>query len=118
MTTVQAALRRALASAGFDVGDDTVTSRGELYAKGEGDLAAGLFEFKSNVREAIDTMYQGNWSGDLPPRFAVLHADAADDTSFELLEQMGITPLLYQGSGDEITFLELDTALDRLRDAR
>lgn len=115
MNDVRRALRRELESRGLDVADDTVASRGELYAKGEGDLASGLFEFKRSVREAIDTMYQGNWSEGLPPRFAVLPAEATDDPSFEILEQMRIYPLLYELAEEDVTFLGLETALERLR---
>ncbi|MHB1018377.1 MAG: hypothetical protein ACYC2X_10905 [Coriobacteriia bacterium] len=79
-----------------------------------GDLAAGLFEFKRTVHDAIDTMYQGNWTEGVPPRFAVLPAETASDPSFELLEQMHINPLLYEAAEDEGTFLELDAALERL----
>ena len=115
MNDVQLALRRELESRGLDVADDTVAPRGELYVKGGGDLAAGLFEFKRTVRETVDTLYQGHWTEGLPPRFAVLPADAANDPSFELLEQMQINPLLYETAEDGITFLELDAALERLR---
>jgi len=116
MTEVRQALRLELESLGFDVADDTVASRGEIYVKGEGDLAAGLFEFKRSAQEAIDTMYQGNWTEGLPPRFAVLPADATNDPSFELLEQMRVYPLLYENTGEGVGFLDLDAALARLRD--
>lgn len=66
------------------------------------------------MRDAIDTMYQGHWTEGLPPRFAVLPAEAASDPSFELLEQMHLIPLLYEPSEGEIAFVELDSALDRL----
>lgn len=116
MDSVRHALRRELESRGLDVADDTVASRGEIYVKSEGDLAAGLFEFKRTAREAIDTMYQGHWIEGLPPRFAVLPAEAAaGDPSFELLEQMHITPLLYETAAEDVTFLGLDAVLQRLR---
>jgi len=115
MADVRQALRRELETRGLDVADDTVASRNEIYVKGDGDLAAGLFEFKQTVFEATDTMYQGHWIEGLPPRFAVLPADAISDPSFELLEQMRIIPLLYETEGDHVTFLELDAALERLR---
>lgn len=114
MNGVRTALRRELLSRGLEVADDTVASRGELYVKGRGDLAAGLFEFKPTVRDAIDTMYQGHWTEGLPPRFAVLPAEAASDPSFELLEQMHLIPLLYESSEGEIAFVELHSVLGRL----
>jgi len=115
MTHVREALRRELQARGLCVADDTVTSRGEIYVRGAGDLAAGLFEFKRSAHEAIETMYQGHWTQGLPPRFAVLPAGAASDESFELLEQMHIIPLLYEDADGTVAFLELDDALSRLR---
>lgn len=105
------ALRRALEERGFDVQSDTLGSRGELYIMGRGDLAIALFEFKTDVVEAIDSMYQGAWVEGLPPRFAVLPQRAAEHEAFEMLEQMHITPLLYR-AGDEIVFVDLDRVLD------
>lgn len=115
MTDARRALVQELKSRGLNVGDDTVSSRGELYVKGSGDLAAGLFEFKQTAVEAIDSMYQGSWTEGLPPQFAVLPADAASDPSYELLEQMHIHPLLHETTEDGVTFLELEAALRRLR---
>jgi len=115
MNDIRAALRRELESRGHRVESDTLGSRGELYVMGVGDLAAALFEFQPSVREAIDTMYQGSWVEGLPPRFAVLPAEAADDSSFELLEQMRIIPLLYDVAGESVSFRELDTALEHMR---
>ena len=116
MADVRSALRRELAARGFGVAEDTVASRGELYVEGGGDLAAGLFEFKGSVQEAIETMYQGHWTQGLPPRFAVLPTTAASDPSFELLEQMRIVPVLYEVSDENAMFVELDVALQQLRD--
>lgn len=113
MTDVRAALRHELESRGLVVADDTVASRGELYVKGSGDLASSLFEFKNSAAQATETMYQGNWTEGLPPRFAVLPAEAASEPMFELLEQMRIHPLLYEVTDDSVTFLDLDTALER-----
>jgi hypothetical protein len=113
---VRVALRHELAARGFGVAEDTVSSRGELYVEGNGDLAAALFEFKGSVEEAIETMYQGHWTQGLPPRFAVLPASAASDSSFELLDQMRIVPVLYEVSDEHATFVGLDDALQRLRD--
>ena len=114
MIEVRQALRQELQSRGLDVADDTFAPRGEIYVKGSGDLAAGLFEFKRTVRDAIDTMYQAHWAEGLPPRFAVLPAEAANDPSFELLEQMHIIPLLYRKTGEAATFLDLAAALEHL----
>lgn len=110
MADIREELRGELVAHGHKVGSDTLASRGELYLKGEGDLAAALFEFKPSVHEAIDTMYQGAWVEGLPPRFAVLPAAAAEDPAFELLEQMGVIPLLYR-TGVQTEFLDLDRLL-------
>lgn len=115
MTDVRHALRRELELRGLVVGDDTVAYRAGLYVKGRGDLAAGLFEFKRTAQDAIETMYQGNWNEDLPPRFAVLPAHEASDPAFELLEQMHINPLLYETLDDGISFLELESVVQKLR---
>lgn len=114
MSEVREALRRALESRGLGVADDTVATSGAIYVKGDGDSASGLFDFKNTVREAIDALYQGHWIEGLPPRFVVLPAECASDPSFELLEQMRIIPLLYKTAEGDVTFLELDAALERL----
>lgn len=111
MTEVRTALRRELEARGLDVASDTVASRGELYVRGERDLAAAVFEFKMTASEAADTMYQGHWTEGLPPRFAVLPAEAAADPYFEMLEQMHIRPLLYSAADGRIAFIDLDAAL-------
>jgi hypothetical protein len=111
MTDVREALRGQLTFRGYEVASDTLAGRNELYVKGEGDLASAMFEFKSTVREAIDAMYHGAWVAGLPPRFAVLPEDAAEDPSFELLEQMRIVPLLYRADGSRMEFLDLDRLL-------
>lgn len=116
MTDIREALRSELEARGLDVASDTVAARGELYVRGDGDLAAAMFEFKPTVREAMDTMYQGHWTEGLPPRVAVLPADAASDPYFEVLEQARIVPLLYETTGDGVTFLDLDGTLERLGD--
>ena len=115
MTDVRHALRRELEARGLDVAGDTVSSRGEIYVKGAGDLAAGLFEFKRDVHEAIETMYQGHWTEGMSARFAVLPAGMSNDPSFELLKQMHIIPLLHEEAEGTIVFLEFDEALRRLR---
>lgn len=114
MTDIRQVLRRELEDRGLQVADDTFASRNELYVKGDGDLAAALFEFKSSVQEATDTMYQGHWTEGLPPRFAVLPADSVNDPYFEMLGQMRIDPLLYEITADGVAFPGLDEALARL----
>jgi hypothetical protein len=111
MPDVRDELRRELVARGCAVAGDTLSARGELYVSGANDLAAALFEFKSTVCEAVDTMYQGSWVEGLPPRFAVMPEEAADDPSFELLEQMRIIPLLYGVAGERVVFRELDAVL-------
>ncbi len=105
------ALRRELSARGHEVASDTLGSRGELYIVGQDDLAAALFEFKSSAREACDTMYQGSWIEGLPPRFAVLPRESAEEPCFELLEQMRVIPLLYGNNGGGIEFDDLDGVL-------
>lgn len=109
--SVRDALRTQLAALGYDVGSDTLGMRSGLYVMGENDLAKALFEFKLDVREAMETMYQGSWVAGLPPRFAVLPAEAAEDPSFELLEQARIIPLLYTSSDGGVQFSDLDRLL-------
>lgn len=115
MNEPREALRAELAARGHEVAGDTYASRGELYVKGTGDLAAALFEFKPTAAEAAVTMYQGNWTVGMPPRFAVLPARAAEEPEFELLEQMHLIPLLYDDADDGVVFRDLDAALARLR---
>lgn len=115
MPNVRQALREMLRTRGFDVGSDTLASRRELYVKSERDLSSGMFEFKQTVAEAIETMYQGRWTEGLPPRFAVLPTEAAEDPSFELLEQMRITPLLYEIVDGEVVFSGIAAVVERLR---
>jgi hypothetical protein len=109
---VRAALREHLAARGHTVQSDT-HARGSIYIMGEGDLASALFEFKSDSGQAIDSMYQGAWVKGLPPRFAVLPASAAEESSFELLEQMRIIPLLYEFRSGVVGFPDLDDTLSR-----
>lgn len=113
-SAVREALREALTTRGRMTASDTLGSRGELYVIGDNDLSAGLFEFRNSAREAIDVMYQGSWTEGLPPRFAVLHRKAAEESSFELLEQMHIIPLLYGIANGRVEFDSLDDALAQL----
>ena len=114
MKDVREALRSELESRGYHVASDTIASRGELYVMADNDLAAALFEFKPNVREAMDTMYQGSWVEGLPPRFAVMPKSAVADPSFELLEQMRIIPLLYELTAEGVRFIDLESASELL----
>ncbi|MEN6429645.1 MAG: hypothetical protein ABFC80_02205, partial [Coriobacteriales bacterium] len=111
---VRETLRRELTLRGFEVADDTVSVRGELYVKGQSGLAGALFEFSPSVSAAIDALYRGHWSEGLPPRYAVLPAETGDDPAFELLEQMHIHPLLYEIAEAQVVFHALDAALTRL----
>ena len=111
MAAVREALRSALAERGLGVESDSLGSRGELYVMGENDLAVALFEFQSSAGEAIDSMYQGAWLAGMPPRFAVLPAAAAEESVFELLEQMRIIPLSYTLAENGVDFPDLDRLL-------
>jgi hypothetical protein len=108
---VRDALRGELVSRGYEVASDTLGSRGELYVIGTDDLARALFEFKTSAAEACDTMYQGSWTAGLPPRFAVLPAHAAEESAFELLEQMRVVPLLFALEDGAVRFGDLDRKL-------
>ncbi len=108
---VRAALRAELESRGYSVASDTLGARSELYVLGDNDLARALFEFKTDTDEAMDTMYQGSWTPGLPPRFAVLPFEAAEEPSFELLEQVRIIPLLWRPQQDRVEFVDLDALL-------
>ncbi len=92
--------------------DDTVALRGELYVRGGGDRVAALFEFKSSAEEAVETMYQGSWTADMPPRFAVLPVSQRDHVEAELLRQAGMKTLFYEATAEGVAFADLDAALD------
>jgi hypothetical protein len=115
---VRRALYLELEGRGHVVAGDTVALRGELYVRGEGDRAAALFEFKSSVEEAVETMYQGSWTTDLPPRFAVLPFSQRDHSEVELLRQAGMKTLFYEAASGEVVFADLDAALEVLGAAR
>ena len=124
MTSVSAtgaarhALYLELEGRGHVVAGDTVALRGELYVQGDGDRVAALFEFKSSVEEAVETMYQGSWTADLPPRFAVLPVTQRDRSEVELLRQAGMKTLFYEAASGEVVFADLDAALEVLGAAR
>ena len=113
------AVRRTLCleleSRGYSVAGDTVALRGELYVRGQGDRAAALFEFKSSAEEAVETMYQGSWTADMPPRFAVLPVSQRDHVESELLRQAGMRTLFYEATVAGVVFVDLDAALGLVR---
>lgn len=77
LARARSALLRDLEGRGYSVASDTLALRNDLYVIGADALAAALFEFKSSVLEACDTMYQGHWLASLPRRFAVLPTSEA-----------------------------------------
>jgi hypothetical protein len=105
------ALASELGARGYSVARDTIGLRGELYIWGHGDTAAALFEFKSSADEACDTMYQGSWLPDLPPRFAVLPASDQEAPGLDMLEQAGLSVLFYEEADGGLTFVDLEAAL-------
>lgn len=115
MDLVLTALTSQLSRRGLDVAADTVSTRRDVYVRGAGDLAGAVFALRSSAAEAVETLYNGQWSESLPPRFAVLPQEAVDEPEFELLEQMRIHPLIYHVVGSEVEFPELDEAVGLLR---
>jgi hypothetical protein len=111
---VREALRRELIGRGYPVANDTVSLRKELYVWGEGDRAAAMFEFKATAQEAAASMYQGRWTSDLPPRFAVLPAGERDAPEADFLEQAGLSVLFFRGDGQGIVFVEFERALEKI----
>jgi hypothetical protein len=111
-STVRHALSFELESRGYLVADDTVSLRGELYVRGDGDRVAALFEFKSTAEEAARTMYQGSWSAELPPRFAVMPVSQKEQVEIDLLHQAGLKTLFYETAAEAMVFADLDAALD------
>lgn len=111
---VRRALRERLQGLGHVVAADTVGLRGELYVRGEGDRAAAMFEFKATAEEACVTMYQGRWLATMPPRFAVLPVTEKDDPALDLLTQAGLSVLLYAVEGEQVAFVDLDSALSEM----
>jgi hypothetical protein len=108
---VRRALLQQLEGRGYSVAGDTVALSGELYVRGEGDRAAALFELKSSAEEAFETMYQGSWTADMPPRFAVLPASQRDHAQVELLRQAGMSTLFYEVTAVGVAFVDLEAAL-------
>ena len=105
---VRDALRRELTGRGFCPASDTVSLRGELYVRGAG------VEFKHTAREAAETMYQGRWTSDLPPRFAVLPATERGTPEADFLEQAGLSALFFREEGQDILFSEMDRAVEKI----
>lgn len=115
LATVRQALRLALETRGYDVGGDTARHRRDLYIKGTGDRARALFETQPSAAVAAETMYQGRWTADLPPRVAVIPATETDDPWADLLRQAGLLTLGYTVAGDVVGFPNLDDLLGGLQ---
>jgi hypothetical protein len=96
------------------VAGDTVSLRGELYIRGEGDKALALFEFKATAEEACYTMYQGSWLSTMPPRFAVLPASERAEPGLDILRQAGLSVLLYEADQGGVVFLDLEATLAKV----
>jgi hypothetical protein len=111
---VREALRRELASRGYTVASDTVSLRKEIYVWGSGDRAAAIFEFKATAAEAAETMYEGRWTTDLPPRFAVLPVAEVEAPEADFLQQAGFCLLFFEEGRQDILFVEFERALDRI----
>jgi hypothetical protein len=111
LAAVRDALRSELRARGLDVASDSHGLKLDLYVMGDGDLALALFEFKSSVHEACDTMYQGSWTAGLPPRFAVLPSSEAQAPELELLEQMRVGVVFFEVEGEGVGFPELEAVL-------
>jgi hypothetical protein len=111
---VREALRRELAVWGYPVASDTVSLRRELYVRGEGDRAAAIFEFKATAQEAAETMYQGRWTSELPPRFAVLPEGERGVPDADFLEQAGLSVLFFEEEGQDILFAEFERVVEKI----
>ena len=114
LAAVRAALHRELSTRGYTVADDTVSLRQELYVWGDGDRAAALFEFKATAADAAETMYQGRWTADLPPRFAVVPAAEQEAPEADFLQQAGFSVLFFEADGQDILFIDLERALEKI----
>lgn len=112
VTMARRALRDRLEALGHRVGSDSHGLRTGLYLLGTGDLAAAVFEFAPSADEACRRMYQGNWGPEMPPRFAVMPADAAADPELEMLAQIDVTPVFWKAAGPgEVSFAGLEDGL-------
>ena len=115
LASVRAALRDELEMRGYRVASDTLSLRGELYVRGDNDLAMALFEFKTTAQEALATMYQGSWAEGMPPRFAVMPASEKGARELDLLGQMRIHVLFFERTGGEVDLLGIEEALAVIR---
>jgi hypothetical protein len=79
-----------------------------------GDRAAAVFEFKATAQEAAETMYQGRWTSDLPPRFAVLPAGERGGPEADFLEQAGLSVLFFEESEEDILFADFEKVLEKI----
>lgn len=111
---VRDVLRCELVGRGYPVASDTVSLRRELYVRGNGDRAAAIFEFHATAADAAETMYQGRWTSDLPPRFAVLPASQREAPDADFLEQAGFSLLFFEQTQQDILFIELEKALQKI----
>jgi hypothetical protein len=82
--------------------------------RGAGDRADAIFEFKTTAAEAAETMYQGRWTSDLPPRFAVLPLAEREAPEVGFLEQAGLSVLFFEAGEQDILFTEFDRALETI----
>ncbi|MDO8963737.1 MAG: hypothetical protein Q7W30_04505 [Coriobacteriia bacterium] len=105
-------MRAELAERGHLLASDTTGMYRALYIMGPNDVASALFEFKPSADDAVyELMYQGAWVSGMPPRFAVVPAETAEDDSLETLAQMKAIPLLFDVAEDAVTFRDLDRVL-------
>lgn len=111
LAVARATLRGELEARGYNVARDTLSLRGELYVRGDHDLALALFEFHATADEAFATMYQGSWVDGMPPRFAVLPAFEPHSQGLDLLEQARVHVLFFERAGADLRFPDLDSAL-------
>ncbi len=115
LTALRATLRAELEARRYRVASDTLSLRGELYVRGDNDLATALFEFKPTGAEALTTMYQGTWVESMPPRFAVLPASEANSQELDILAQMRVHVLFFERTGDGLDFPDIEEALAAIR---
>ncbi len=110
---IRTRLRDELRDRGYEVASDSLGLKKELYIVGPDDKARALFEFKSSLSEAFDTMYQGRWLDTLPPRVAVLPVSEIENPETEILAQAGLKTLFCE-AGEQIEFLDLDALLEEI----
>ena len=108
---VRNALREELERRGYSVAADTVSLRGDLHVLSEGDGAAAILEIKATATEAAESMYQGHWMPDLPPRFAVLPVTERERPEVDLLQDAGLNTLFYTVTNRRVILVDLDAAV-------